>query len=129
MSGLQALDSLKFTPKTALRTAAALSLNRMAASVRRADLCWIKAHVGHPGNEKADELAKMGITRVVFTEVPHSGQINKNYVQQKSYEEWEDRWRQEPTCRQTKLCHPRPKVLPKAGKITTFHPDSNNHRP
>ena len=106
MSSLQALSSLKMTSKTVLRTAK--ELNNMASKVRRADLCWIKAHVGHLGNEMADKLAKDGTTRVFFTELPKASQINKQFIKEKIYEVWQEGWRNEPTCRQTKLFHPLP---------------------
>ena len=36
------------------------ALNELAMKVRRLTLVWIRAHVGHEGNEHADDLAKQG---------------------------------------------------------------------
>ena len=35
-------------------------LNKLAAKVQRLTAVWIKAHVGHEGNEETDRLAKLG---------------------------------------------------------------------
>ena len=37
-------------------------LNQLASG-NRVTLRWVKAHIGHPGNEKADELAKNGANK------------------------------------------------------------------
>ena len=67
---------------------------------------WIKAHVGHEGNEAADQNAKNG------TEIRRSGPepflpVPQAYIDQKIEEsfikKWNKRWVGSKTCRQTKL--------------------------
>ena len=32
-----------------------------ATSLHKVDWCWVKGHAGHPGNERADTLARLGM--------------------------------------------------------------------
>ena len=52
-----------------------LTLNELAKKTRRITIVWIKAHVGHEGNELADELAKEGTKKKLQTcniGIPHN---------------------------------------------------------
>ena len=75
---------------------------------RQVTLTWIKAHVGHEGNEAADVLAKNATTLIPTTETLRSDQINKHSLKEKMYVIWKNRWVIEPTCRQTKQFYPYP---------------------
>ena len=105
-SSLKAMESGKITSWTVLDTIASLDL--LAKTCRRVTLVWIKAHVGHEGNERADELAKQATTKKKLTTIapPHS--YIKALIKDKLYQEWTKRWESEPTCRQTKQFFPRP---------------------
>ena len=35
-----------------------INLNVLANKTKRVELCWIKAHIGHEGNERANQLAR-----------------------------------------------------------------------
>ena len=106
MSSLQALSTLHMTSKTVLETAEIL--NKLAEITKRLTIVWIKAHVGHEGNEGADILAK-GSTELKYTiETPQPNITVKNYIKEKIFDEWTNRWSNEPTCRQTKLFFPKP---------------------
>ena len=77
-------------------------MNDLAKKTKRLDLCWIKAHVGHIGNEKADELAKRGTTSVIIYNFPHLSRVGKLLQKEKMYEIRTKR------CRQTKVFYERP---------------------
>ena len=69
---------------------------------------WIKAHVGHPGNERADFLAKRGTLDNNKYRIPYAPNILKEKIREKIRAEWQRRWVNEPTCRQTKQFFPKP---------------------
>ena len=46
-------------------------LNTLAANSRRVTLTWIKAHVGHDGNEEADALARHATTLICLQPYPY----------------------------------------------------------
>jgi ribonuclease HI len=55
-AALLALNQNSFKSQAVYNTA--LKLNELASKSKKVTLVWIKAHVGHEGNEKADQLAK-----------------------------------------------------------------------
>ena len=71
------------------------------------ELRWIKAHVGHHGNELADEAAKNGALQAV-----RSGNIRptkaffKREIRERQLQDWNQKWISDPECRQTKLFYP-----------------------
>jgi ribonuclease HI len=66
-SALQALDTLCSTSK--LVTDCMKTLDKLQSKVE-VTIHWIKAHVGHEGNEKADILAKEGTRKITFQVEP-----------------------------------------------------------
>ena len=73
-------------------------------------LRWIKAHVGHCGNERADFLAKKGADSKGRrpNDVPHfSNAAIRAALREKVVEYWERIWQEEEPCRQTKLFFPK----------------------
>jgi ribonuclease HI len=112
-SALQAIDSI--TTSSKLVTDCMRELDRLQ-EVAAIKIHWIKAHVGHEGNEKADQLAKHGTTKINFnTEpiIPVPKTWVKNRIRQYLHQEWTKRWLGNNEARQTKIFFPEPN-----GKLT-----------
>ena len=68
--------------------------------MNRLEISWIKAHVGHEGNEKADQLARDAakldeITRDLLPPYSHF----KQELADLTYKIWTDEWVSHNTCR------------------------------
>lgn len=73
-------------------------------------LNWIKAHADHPGNEKADKLAKEGASRSEDNiDGPNISEATCRSMVRKAFEDkWQALWWGRTDCRQTKQWFPSP---------------------
>ena len=77
------------------------NLNLIPGNVR---LVWIKAHVGHEGNERADELAKVGtnLGAEFISHIPLPKQATKMAIRTAIDEIWDFQWTRYSDGRQSK---------------------------
>ena len=75
----------------------------------RVTLNWIPGHSNHPGNERADMLAKLGTKRAVVKQIPISEATVKEEIKKWMIaihqEDWTNPYKQD-HCRQTKMMLP-----------------------
>lgn len=104
---VKALASANISSKTLHRTAKALNKLGDDPQVRRLTITWIKAHVGHEGNEAADGMARLGTTETNMINLPLAAKLDKREIVAKIRERWEQEWQTEKTCRQTRFFFPK----------------------
>ena len=107
-SSIQALDNPVTTSITVKRCKE--TLNNLASKMD-INIRWIKAHVGHHGNEWADKMAKEGASMITDTnnpEIPLPKSFFKQKIKQALYKEWQMLWDRRQDCRQTKIFFPSP---------------------
>lgn len=82
-----------------------------ASNLYYIELNWIKSHVQHIGNLKADDCAKYGtlmVTHNVEPMVPIAANVYKNLIRKSMLTQWKLYWQNLPECRQTKIFFPEP---------------------
>ena len=100
-AALKALNAAYITDDEVLRTVEALN---KVANENRVTLRWIKAHVGHEGNEAADRAAKEGATSNRWVlDVTESTESIKLQNRNELYSKWKRAWQKRKDCRQSKL--------------------------
>ena len=105
-AALLAVSNSRVKSKLVLTTQRELS---QASELNNVVLRWVKAHVGHPGNESADLLAKDGATeQPVCDDVPKIPESMVKLRFKRAFDiYWQQRWDQRTDCRQTKQWMPR----------------------
>ena len=84
---------------------------------------WIKAHVGHPGNEYADELAKKGTEMTPYGPepiIPISKTTIYTNIRNEMTKIWAKRWENRKDARQTAIFFPKLN-LKKSEQIIKLH--------
>ena len=104
-AALMALDCTKVKSQLVLQTQ--LELQR-AGEINNVILRWVKAHVGHEGNEAADALAKERTElQQVCSDAPKIPEsMVKMRFRQKFDQKWQESWMARGDCRQTKQWFP-----------------------
>ena len=99
-----ALLALAKTSVTSKLVASTINmLNILGKTVYTLEICWIKAHTGHIGNERADEIANKTINdNVIYTGVDAPGSYAKSKLMETIYTKWTEEWIEHPLCRQSK---------------------------
>ena len=83
-------------------------LNELAEEMELS-IMWVKAHIGHKGNERADEEAKAAAKLPVIydgIQAPHT--YTKKILWDYTYALWKHDWINDSTCRMSKLFLPEP---------------------
>ena len=105
-------------------------------------LRWVKAHVGHSGNEHADSFAKIGCYRdLPETPTPFPRKLIRNTILSKLRTVWDQEWADYPVARQSKyfisgqdkqkakdICHLSRFSLGRLIRVITGHNGFNAHR-
>jgi hypothetical protein len=107
-SAIAALASRTVSSQLVLATAKELS--KLHSRIKT-NLCWIKAHVGHEGNERADIKAKEGTMLTDFRVepiIPVAKSWVNNKINQYVIDEWTWTWQHTNEARQTKIFFPAP---------------------
>ena len=92
-----------------IRDRTIITLNLLAHSTERLEICWIKVHVGYDGNERADQLAREAVKNSqVGVNTPQSWACYKAQLKTEIYNEWERRWTNDNAYRMTKIFYPKP---------------------
>ena len=91
---LKALNSIQVNSKLVWDCAQAL--NDLSQN-KKVTLAWVPGHSGHPGNEKADDLAKQGSSTAFVGPEPFCGiakarvrQANQKWIAEESIRSWEE---------------------------------------
>ena len=105
-AAIQSLDSRKINSSLTLGTIK--SLNSLASN-NQVTIHWVKAHVGHLGNEFADQAAKLGasLTRI-STNIPPSKSELTTKVKQYFRQRWATQWLDTPGHNISKVFYPHP---------------------
>ena len=101
-AALRTFQSDFITSKLALQTITLLNAIPATSVV----LVWTKAHIGNPGNERADELAKAGSRKAEMLAIPSPRASLKASLKSHFTHLWNREWSLCPKGRQTKLYHP-----------------------
>ena len=103
-SSIEALNRYEHNNSLVKKTK--IVIDKMREKGKLIEICWIPAHVGIIGNEKADEQAKKAIKekprcneRIPIMD--HMSQINKTI-----YEKWQNQWEYEPNRNKLKMIKP-----------------------
>ena len=79
------------------------NINKLAEKTHRVEINWIKAYVGYPGNERADELARKAAKKPITTEhIYPSWAIFKTQLKAKIFEKWTLQWTRDTAYQMTK---------------------------
>ena len=70
------------------------ALNVLAQITKNTVLVWIKAHVGHEGNEAADELAKLGTTSTNYINLGIPACESKRLIDKLMRSKWNREWKE-----------------------------------
>jgi ribonuclease HI len=137
-AALLALAADDITSTTVLK--AIKDLNDLGNICDEIKLVWIKAHVGHIGNELADKLAKEGSSKENKIQIDTPFIAFKNKLKEIYQEKWDKEWLEYGAARQTKQffpqgCGSRSKELCKlsriklgtAVRVVTGHNNLNYH--
>jgi ribonuclease HI len=86
------------------------ALNQLGNITRSLTIRWVKAHVGHPGNEKADELAKAGsrLSDVTYHNIPYSMNAIKGMICTFISNRWKLEWQKYPLAQHSKNFYSEP---------------------
>jgi ribonuclease HI len=80
-------------------------LETLASNSKRVTLAWVKAHVGLVGNEKADELAKLGANGDENNEIyslPHPQSYSRQLIRDSIRRAWKKEWQESKEYKHTK---------------------------
>ena len=103
---IRAVTGIECESKTVLQCKK--TIEQLLQTPRSVTFHWVRAHVGHELNEKADRAAKFGTMSRWTYEVPIPWCQIKAKLRAETYTNWTTRWQGEITCRQTRLILPKP---------------------